>query len=40
MTRRGLQRLLLILDKKVAADFRQIIEGTKSLQIHCLSTLT
>ena len=34
MTRRGLQRLLLIPDNKVAADFRQIIEGAKSLQIH------
>ena len=27
MTLRGLQRLLLILDSKVAADFRQIVEG-------------
>ena len=35
MTHRGLQRLLLIPDNKVAADFCQIIEGAKSLQIHC-----
>jgi hypothetical protein len=28
MTLRGLQRLLMILDNKVAADFRQIVEGT------------
>jgi hypothetical protein len=27
MTLRGLQRLVLILDGKVAADFRQIVEG-------------
>lgn len=27
MTLRGLQRLLMILDNKVAADFRQIVEG-------------
>ena len=28
MTLRGLQRLLLILDNKVASDFRHIVEGT------------